>query len=347
MRILHLLDSPATGGATVAAESVIAQVGGRAWRRSEPTRAERAIHTVAGFCGPTERRRIRRAIERECPDVVHLHNIKETGTAAIAACLDLGVPTVWSCYDYWCLCPRSTSACDVCGPGGCSVRRYRPASGSIPWVARLALLGRQRRLVRWLDRVDAIACLSRDSALRLRRAGIASPAQHVVPLPVTVPSMAVRPRSGVLFLGGFRGAHKGGEVWQATARILQQARPGLLCKALYDVPRERVLREIAGAACVVCMELWPNPGPIVVAEAQLLGTPVVASRTGGIPEMHPTALAEPGDPEDFAAKVLGVLYHGGGAETSMDAARERHDPDRIGAQLQRIYEAGGQGCDHA
>lgn len=63
------------------------------------------------------------------------------------------------------------------------------------------------------------------------------------------------------------------------------------------------------AACVVVPSLWPEPFGLVALEAQRLGTPVVASRVGGLAELvddGKTGILVP--PGDVQALVNGILF---------------------------------------
>jgi glycosyltransferase involved in cell wall biosynthesis len=71
-----------------------------------------------------------------------------------------------------------------------------------------------------------------------------------------------------------------------------------------------VRRVMAASDVVVVPSVWAEPSGLVVSEALATGTPVVASRSGGIPEQLPdsplVALAEPGSPAALAQAIRGV-----------------------------------------
>ena len=336
MTVLHVYDGVLHGGATAAAQSVAMATG--AQQLLLPA-VRPAISTIGGYCDQLSVRWLRRWIRRANCDVVHLHNFKHVGTAAIKAAKLEGKRVVWSCYDYWCLCPRDTGySCCSLRPDSSCWRTWQPVNRkSVPPLVKLPLIGRRRRIMRWLNQLDAVICLSRYSEKLLREHGMTAPI-HVVPLPVTVAPLrdsGERDPKLVLYLGG-QAAHKGWHIWQQIVERLQAERPEVVCKAMHGATRTQTLREIARAACLVVPEQWPNPGPVVIVEAQLLGTPVVASYIGGIPELRPTAMARHDSPEEFAEKILRVLARteGYSPETNNLWAHERHEPAAVRAKLE-------------
>ena len=339
MTVLHVYDGVLHGGATAAAQSVAMATG--AQQLLLPA-VRPAISTIGGYCDQLSVRWLRRWIRRANCDVVHLHNFKHVGTAAIKAAKLEGKRVVWSCYDYWCLCPRDTGySCCSLRPDSSCWRTWQPVNRkSVPPLVKLPLIGRRRRIMRWLNQLDAVICLSRYSEKLLREHGMTAPI-HVVPLPVTVAPLrdsGERDPNLVLYLGG-QAAHKGWHIWQQIVERLQAERPEVVCKAMHGATRTQALREIARAACLVVPEQWPNPGPMVIAEAQLLGTPVVASGIGGIPAMKPTAMCPANSPELFGQLIWMLLQRrvAGLPAADVDEHRARYDPDRIGAQLWEVY----------
>lgn len=312
INVLHVLDSPETGGATVAAESVIDLVGGSVCRHDGAGKLKQAHNTIGGYCSPGDRGRLRLTLKDKRPDIVHLHNFKEFGTAAIAACIDDDIPVVWSCYDYWPLCAKDNFYGPDCNVGLCSpVVCYQPKDKSYPWFMKLPLWKRQERVGRWMNKLSGIITLSEDSSYRLRYGGITVPTT-VIPLPVMIPRDAMgdgeRDHDLVLFVGG-TSPNKGGDVFHKAIQIVQQQSPKTSCVDLRASTRLEALKWIAKARVLVVPEQWPNPGPVVIYEAALLQTQVVASRIGGIPAMLNGwgRTATPDSPNGFATQILATL----------------------------------------
>lgn len=93
-----------------------------------------------------------------------------------------------------------------------------------------------------------------------------------------------------------------------------------------DLSREQALQQIAGAR-VFCLASRREPFGLVILEAMALGTPVVATRTGGIPEIVQDGenglLVEPGSPEQLAAAICRLLEDESLAKALARNARER------------------------
>lgn len=104
--------------------------------------------------------------------------------------------------------------------------------------------------------------------------------------------------------------------------------------------RERYL----SAHVAVCPSMCEN-SPNSVAEAMLLGTPVVASRICGIPSMIDDGknglLFTAGDPKDLALKIHSLFSDDALCERLSGAARtvakKRHDPETNAAALMEVY----------
>lgn len=318
MTILHICDHPPFGGAFVASQSVVDLVGGHVFRNQKPGRWIQSLATIGGYCSRSQKSRVRKLIVKHRPDVVHLHNFKEFGTAAIAAAQTENVPVVWSCYDYWPLCPRDNFHGPDCVVESCRIACYNPRDKILPTVAKLPLLGRKRRFRKWMNRLDSIVALSANSRQLLLDGGVGSspegggPEIHVIPLPITLPRPIVTEKDPnlVVFVGGSPG-NKGKNVFFEAEKLVKEQRPDVYFEEIKANSREGALEAVASAQVLMVPELWPNPGPVVVVEAALLGTNVVTSDVGGIKETAQrygtVGLAHPDDPSQFADEILHAL----------------------------------------
>ncbi len=110
------------------------------------------------------------------------------------------------------------------------------------------------------------------------------------------------------------------------------------------LPREQALAHVRAADAVVLSSAWEN-FPHGVVEALALGTPVIATRVGGVPEVvhdgENGLLVAPGDVDAFAGALRRYLGDGElRARLRAAAAPSVADyaPDRIYGQLEAILE---------
>ena len=103
---------------------------------------------------------------------------------------------------------------------------------------------------------------------------------------------------------------------------------------------------IARARLVIVPSIWYENYPLAVLEAQAAGKAVLASDSGGIPEMienwQTGFLARRGNATDFIDKIKEIYYDEALLEEVGKAAREqaakRNDPERHYQEILKIYE---------
>ena len=144
---------------------------------------------------------------------------------------------------------------------------------------------------------------------------------HGVPL-VQLPE---RPRKGLLFLGTLA-PHKGPDlvlqacesvglrdalrlVGPAVDPVFQSTLPPDLVEPALSP--EQVPERLRGSRLLIMGSRWPENAPLVILEARAQGTPVVAPRIGGIPELLEEGvdglLYRAGDPQDCARAIQSAL----------------------------------------
>ena len=113
---------------------------------------------------------------------------------------------------------------------------------------------------------------------------------------------------------------------------------------LGPLPRAEVLGLLRAADAAILTSAWEN-FPHGVVEALAVGTPVIATRTGGVAEVvrdgENGLLVEPGDAEAFAAAVRRYLGDGELRERLRIAAAPSvaaYDPDAVYARLEAILQ---------
>ncbi len=297
------------------------------------------------FCWDSHAAKIASGILRAGrPDILHLHRFNSLSLSLIKAARELNIPTVFSVYDYWCLCPRTTgldSSGRVCRDfqGRHCLFCNQGAAGKRVFIRKNILALRRRVFNYFLNKLDAVIVLSDSCRKDLLDFGIKG---NIVKLPLPLEAGGI-PRGHCdeesVFFAGWLYAHKGLHILiEAMAKVKEEIPKirlyvaetgvdgvykntiaGLINKyGLGDTviflgkkthSQTQALLEKAGVVCVP--EQWPNPYPIVITEAMLKARPVVASSIGGIPELITDGenglLADPGNPRDFADKIIRLL----------------------------------------
>jgi glycosyltransferase involved in cell wall biosynthesis len=268
--------------------------------------------------------RLRALLRGWRPGVVHAHGLRAGALAALAA-----------------------------GRGGPPVAvtvHNAPPAAPLPRAVYAVL---ERIVAR---RAAAVTWVSSDLAARLRRRGARDAGRALVPAPPAAPptaaqaaeareTLAAGARPVVLGVGRLA-AQKGFGVLLAAAQRWQHRDPVPLLAIAGDGPlagdlaaqaragrlqvsflgrRGDVPALLAAAAVVVVPSLWEGQ-PLIVQEALRAGAPLVASRTGGIPELtgeDAALLVAPGDPDALARAVTSVLDDTALADALRAAARAR------------------------
>ncbi len=262
-------------------------------------------------------RAVRTALRKLQPDLVHVHNVSGTTLAPYLACRQVGVPVVNTLHDLWLLCPNNMlyrkdgSFCDPKQyPRGCGdcFRRY-DYWGDI--VGRRRIFSLLTANVSYfispsqaiIDRhVEAGYARER---FRLVRLGFENPGPQRPQHPTVRAVVEMARRYQVIVFAG-------GGVEIKGACVLLEAIPMLLAhidrlrmvvagggdKRFLDQFRRyapavqvlgkvpfREMRTLFGAGDLTILpSVWHENSPVVIFESFQRGTPVLASKIGGIPE---------------------------------------------------------------
>ena len=271
-------------------------------RRPRSTRRRRAARS-AGSC---EAR----------PDVAHLHNVYHQLTLSIVDELEAqGIPTVMTLHDYKIVCPSYTLYTEGAPCRRC-VGRHSDARRSSTGASRA------RAPASALAAAEAVARSHAAAPTEARRIHLAEPVPrrprrrrggprpvHVVPnflpveeVPEPVPAGERRPavllrraprgregdRAAALEAFGSTSTRRraGGRRGWSVARG-RRARGRV--EPADHLPRARrpreVDRQLRTAAVMAIPSLWEENCPMVVLEARVAGTPLVAPPTGGFPDL--------------------------------------------------------------
>ena len=254
---------------------------------------------------------VQTAIEDTQPDAVWAQNLTwSLGPAAIRAASDMGVPVVAALRNERLLL----------GWGDALRGTY---NGSRIQTAALALGNMLHVKHTWQRCVDVLVPVSEYVRGKFIAAGF-DPEQLVAKPNVVYPEPRVEPREirrQVLFVGRDIPT-KGLQVLLEALDLMGDAAPPLLVAGvapgsqIYGVqflgplPHARVLDLMAESMAVVVPSVWPEPFGRVAIEAQAVGTPVIASDVGGLPETHAQRIVPPGDAPALAAAIgrMTALY---------------------------------------
>ncbi len=305
-------------------------------------------------------------IDKFKPDVLHLQHVHRHLTPSIVEpARRAGIPVVWTTHDYELICPAGTlwtnhATCERClGHRYHEAVRHRCKRDSAALSTLAALEKRTHHALGLWEKIDRFLCPSRFLADKLVAFGV--PAARVTALPngYDAPAFEPAPGNGWLFAGRLseeKGVHVLIDAARTVDAPLDVCGDGALRDAVLAVPNVRVHghlsphaleQRLRRAAVVVVPSVWWENLPYAVIEAQALGRAVVASRTGGIPELIESGvdglLVPPGDASALADAVRQLLSDPALARRLGDAAsarvRARHDLDH---HVTRVVEEYGK-----
>jgi glycosyltransferase involved in cell wall biosynthesis len=286
---------------------------------------------VSGLGGGAIRKEFARLLEAERPDIVHVHNLYPLiSPAVLEVCRQANVPVVMTVHNFRLVCPNGLffsrgSVCERCSGGKEYWCVLRNCEESPPKSLGYALRNAIARRHHYFDRnIDIFAVLTEFQRRKLTQTGF-PPARTVM-----LPNMCEFPPApedhGIGDRVGFLGRmtlEKGVHVFVEAARRCPDlpfqaagswgsaAEPPFSAPKNLDLfgelPHDRVARFLSQCRAVVFPSLCYEVFPITLIEAMLNGRAVVASRTGGIPEIVLDGvtglLFEPGDAQDLADKL--------------------------------------------
>jgi len=292
------------------------------------------------YCNPILGRKVQGALKRLDPQLVHLQKFDNFSVAIIPRIKKMGLPIVASIYDYILFCPNGL----LLKEDGTSCRLFQSIQcrkcfnlvfKSYPSYRSLL----QRVILKdYPHLIDHFIVLSENSSEILESYGINKKKISIIPLPLYEAidnSQGIQ--EGLIVFAGWLSYNKGlhillkamPEVLKSTNRAhlwvldiggvksyadqIKEfiSKNGLNSKVKFlgRLPIAEVRRVLKKANIVAIPEQWENVSPLILAEAASLGRPVVASRIGGISEFikRKEFLAAPGDPGDFAKKIIWIL----------------------------------------
>ena len=373
--ILHnAYQQPGGEDAVVAAESALLRGAGHKVRVETVSN-----HAISGFAAkaatflaapynPTRKKWLAALVDRERPDLVHIHNFFPLLTPAIhEAAAEMGLPVVQTLHNYRLVCAnaqllRNGSVCEKCLAGnrlwGVAHRCYR---GSLP--GSLAVVRMQERAFRagtWHSHVHRFIALTAFARQKFVASGLPADRIAVKPNVVARISAPADARHGALFVGRLspeKGVETLIKAWEQLPMFpltiagngpeLERMRalaPANVTFTVAQTPGEIALH-MAKAQALIVPSLWYEGFPMVVAEAFAAGLPVIASNIGSLAEIvvpgRNGAHFVPGDAQDLVATVEALLANPATLQRLAVGARASYEthytPETSLAQLERIY----------
>lgn len=308
-----------------------------------------------------------------CPDVAHVNNtFPWPGASAYRLLKGLGIPIVQHLRNYRLGCPAGTlfragKECHEClgrrvalpAVKHACYRSSRPTS-----LAAVALTQRARPLQL---ASDAFIALSSFQGQMLQRAGVPQDRLFIRPNIVRVDDAVAEQREHPYLLYIGRSDREKGypaltDAWRrlgiashelvAAGPQPEPADPAGL-HALGEVTRERVAALVRGSTAVVVPSQWSEPFGRVVLEAYAAGKPVLATGTGGLPELIEDGitgwLMELGG-AGIEAGLRTVLSAGADeirrvGQNAASRFRENYEQEPLVCQLESVYAWARQNAD--
>jgi glycosyltransferase involved in cell wall biosynthesis len=300
------------------------------------------------------------AIRAIRPDVAHVHNVFPLLTPAVYRTLKrCGIPVVQTVHNFRFLCPNGQffvhqHICEACQKHGyiSAVVNRCMQNNVIVSAAYAAAVARSWRKKILPQSIDAYIVLNEFFSERLINAGV--PRERIHLLSNYVPSClgSVPPKQGYTLYLGRLSREKGVltllDAWRRIEggrliiagsgplaeeiRVLAKQFPDNRVEVVGHVDGDAKRELLKGAMCAFAPSEWYENFPISAIEAMAHGTPVLASRIGGLPEI-------------VVDNVSGLLFESGNAASlASTAQRLLSEPglmERLAggalAQAQRLY----------
>lgn len=343
------------------------------YSRSEGA-AKDARKAAAFIWNGEARRAMRQAIAEHRPDVIHLHNIYHHLSSSILGVIrKSGVPCVQTLHDFKLACPNyrmftEGAICERC-KGGHYLQAVKhhclwpTFSGNMLAAVEMGLTKATQAYERT---VSVFLCPSQFMADKMREWGEPPSKLKLLRNPADPGGKLAAQDGGYLLYAGRLSAEKGIEtVIRAVARI-----PECNLKIAGTGPEEARLKqlvEMLGARNIVFLgfvrrdgnlelwdraqalvvpSIWYENASIAVLEAMSQGLPVIASRTGGLPEQveHQLTgvLVPPGEADAWESAIRNFLSLPPDWRKQMGQASRQRVADVFGwdkhlQQLEEVY----------
>lgn len=316
-------------------------------------------------------RSFQRILDDFSPDIVHFHNIHSyLSPIVVKLAHEMGCRVVWTLHDYKLLCPSYNclchgKVCEACFTDLTQVLRRKCMKGSAVASALAygeALWWNRRKLQRW---VDAFVCPSAFMAQKMRACGydytklavinnfLEKEKFDVLSQPETPEPVAEPYYCYVGRLSEEKGIRLLLDAAQNLPYPLYVAGDGPLAEELrrayaserihflgYLSPQE-VVHLVRQARAMVVPSVCYENNPLSIIESLCMGTPVIGSEVGGIPELireGDGTLFRMGDKEELEEAIEARMSVADtGRQAISKRARARFSEERYWQELKKVY----------
>lgn len=313
------------------------------------------------------KRKFRRLIRTFSPDIIHLNNIYyHLSPSVIDAAAGLGVPMVETVHDFHLQCPNhmllslpDMVPCTLCvdgSPWNCAKKRCIHGSFAKSVLGSVeASLHRKRRTY---DKVGRFICPSRFMEQMLQKEPRFQGKTVMLHNFIHAESCGPVEKGDYVLYFGRLSEEKGIDRLLDACRLapeipflvagsgpleslLERGRPPNVKYVGFQ--KGEPLREIIRRARFsVYLPVWYENCPLSVLESQSLGTPVLANRIGGIPELirdgETGVLVDHFTPEEYAKQIRKLYYDRGKLDKMTQACREYDGFMTIGSYCSELLE---------
>lgn len=264
------------------------------------------LHIIYSF---EAKRKIRNVILKFKPDIVHLNNINFQLTPSIIEEIhELKVPIIQTVHDYQMICPnhlmfdfQTKQTCELCVNGSkwnCTKKNCIHASKMKSVIGSVEAITYMKRETYRL--VDAYICPSHFIEGKLNQVDLYRGKTQTIHNFIELKEVEglTEKEDYVLFFGRLS-EEKGLEIFLNSCRRLPHIKFKIagtgplesMCKGIPNVEfvgfkkGEELNELISRAMFSVYPSIWYENCPLSILESESLGTPVIASKMGGIPEL--------------------------------------------------------------
>lgn len=313
----------------------------------------------------------KKILKKFSPDIVHFHNIIGLSIGLIHIAKQQGIKTVLTLHDHWGFCFKNTlikNNNEICQ----NFSRCHECMPIIPGETNLNLPMRMRQdfFAFQFEEVDAFISPSQYLASAYIKAGIPPKKIHVIWNGIDVKRFSSIKKTPdpfgnirFSFIGNF-GRHKGIDVLLdalqyidkkkkfiinliGSGDLVEQYKNEVLKKGLSDRVKfwgriRNIEEAYAKTDVFILPSIWPENQPVTITEAMAAGIPVIASHSGGIPELvvdkKTGFLFEPGNASDLANKMMDCMKDPGLIKQFGDVAYERIKENTLQNQIIKILD---------